>query len=334
MTRGPRCKPQPWLRWIIDAVARSSSFAFRSSDDLHRVARINMPPSLNHEGVIALVRDRPAFAASLLRDLLNVEVPHFTEARLTEATLNQLVPVEYHADAVVLFVDFVDYKNKPVFGTICEVQLQPDARKLFTWPLYSVAARARYECPFVVTVVTADPATSRWASQPIDLGGGNSFRPRVIGPEGIPQVTDHDLASREPQLAVLSVLAHGGGDVETAVPIVRAAVHAVLSLPEEQRLLYSILIEQALSEAARKALDMEPQIEKFFSEAHRRSYDRGKAEGEAKGKAEALLMLLRRHGLAMTSDQQHRIITCTDLATLDRWLDRAFSVASVEELLV
>jgi len=38
----------------------------------------------------------------------------------------------------------------------------------------------------------------------------------VIGPEGIPQVTDPDLAVREPQLAVLSVLAHGGGEVETA----------------------------------------------------------------------------------------------------------------------
>ncbi len=90
-----------------------------------------MPPSLNHEGVIALVRDRPAFAASLLRDLLKVEVPHFTEVRLTEAALNQLVPVEYHADAVVLFVDFVDSENKPVLGTIFEVQLQPDARKGF-----------------------------------------------------------------------------------------------------------------------------------------------------------------------------------------------------------
>lgn len=296
-----------------------------------------MPPSLNHEGVIALVRDRPAFAASLLRDLLNVEVPHFIEARLTEATLHQLVPVEYFADAVVLFADFVDNENKPVFGTIFEVQLQPDARKLFTWPLYAVAARARYECPFVVTVVTADPATARWASQPIELGGGNVFRPRVIGPEGIPQVTDHDLALREPQLAVLSVLAHGGGDVETAVSIGRAAIHAVLPLPEEQRLLYSILIEQALSEAARKALEMEPQIEKFFSEAHRRSYDQGKAKGEAKGKAkgkaEALLLFLRRRGMAITDDQQHRIVTCTDLATVDRWLDRAFSVTSVDELL-
>lgn len=75
----------------------------RTPDALDRVARINMSLSLNHEGVIALVRDQPAFAASLLRDLLHVEVPHFIEARLTEATLNQLVPVEYYADAVVLF---------------------------------------------------------------------------------------------------------------------------------------------------------------------------------------------------------------------------------------
>jgi flagellar biosynthesis/type III secretory pathway protein FliH len=105
------------------------------------------------------------------------------------------------------------------------------------------------------------------------------------------------------------------------------------------------LIEQALSEAARKAMEMESQVEKFFSEAHRRSYDRGKAEGkaegeaegeakgQAKGKAEALLMFLKRRGMAITHDQQRHIVSCTDLVTLDRWLDRAFSVASVDDLL-
>ena len=44
-------------------------------------------------------------------------------------------------------------------------------------------------------------------------------------------------------------------------------------------------------------------------------------------------MLLSHRGLALTSDQQHRILTCTDLATLDRWLDRGFSVARLDELL-
>lgn len=151
----------------------------------------------------------------------------------------------------------------------------------------------------------------------------------MVGPQGIRQVTDRDRAVREPQLAVLSVVAHGGGEVETAVSIARAAVGAVMQLPEEQRLLYSALIEKALSEAARKALDMEPQIVKFFSDAQRRSYD----EGEAKGKAEALLMFLRRRGLVLTEEQRQQIVTCIDLAALDRWLDRAFSVTSVNELL-
>jgi hypothetical protein len=289
-----------------------------------------------HEGVIALVRDNPAFAASLLRDLLHVDVPRFGEARLSEAALPQLVPVEYHADAVVLFVDFLDEKQQPVFGTIFEVQLESKDRKRYTWPLYAVAARARHECRFILTVVTPDPAVARWAAQPIDLGNG-IFVPRVIGPEGIPQVTDRDQALREPQLAVLSVVAHGGGEVDAAISIARAAVNAVLSLPEEQRLLYSLLIEKALSEAARKALDMEPQIEKFFTEAHRRSYDqgeaKGKTEGKAEGKAEALVMILKQRGLAMSEEQQHQLVTCTDLPTLDRWLDRALSVTSLDELL-
>ena len=110
--------------------------------------------------MIALVRDNPVFAASLLRDLLHVDVPRFDEARLTEAALNELVPVEYYADAVVLF-DLIDDKKKSVFGTIFEVQLERKDRKRYTWPLYAVAARARYECPFVVTAVTPDPAVAR-----------------------------------------------------------------------------------------------------------------------------------------------------------------------------
>jgi hypothetical protein len=44
-------------------------------------------------------------------------------------------------------------------------------------------------------------------------------------------------------------------------------------------------------------------------------------------------MVLKRRNLAMTSDQEQRILTCTDLTMLDRWLDRAFSGASVEEVL-
>jgi flagellar biosynthesis/type III secretory pathway protein FliH len=117
------------------------------------------------------------------------------------------------------------------------------------------------------------------------------------------------------------------------VSIGRAAIEAAVSLPDEQRLLYSKLIEKALSEAARKALQMEPHIDRFFTETHRQSYAEGEAKGKAEGEARALMRILHRRGLAMTDEQQRQILSCMDLAILDRWLDRALSVASVDELL-
>jgi len=204
-------------------------------------------PSLLHEGLIALVRDKPEFAAELLRGVLHVNVPNFSEARLAEACLTELVPTEYHADAVVLLVD-----DKPVFGIIVEAQLQDDARKHFTWPMYTVSARARFECPFVLVVVTPDSGTARWASQSVELGGGICWAPLVIGPEGIPIVTDFAQARREPELTVLSAMAHGRGEPKTALAIADAARTAVEHLPEERRMLYLALVVTALGDAARR----------------------------------------------------------------------------------
>jgi hypothetical protein len=288
--------------------------------------------SFKHEGLVRLVRDRPGFAADLLGELLAVEVPPFNKAQLVDVTLNQVKPAEYRADAVVLFT-----RRKPVFGAIVEVQLRPKKHKRFTWPLYAVGARARERCPFVVLVVTPSAATAKWAARPIELGGGNQYRPLVVGPDGVPKLTDHVRARREPQLAVLSVMAHGRGKVTTAAAIGFAAVKSVSGLPEEQRLLYSMLIEANLSEAARKAIEMQPGLENYFSEAQRRNYERGRAEGQvegkAQGKAEAVLKILMQRGLMPSADQRRRILACTDLATLERWLERSLSASSVDELI-
>jgi hypothetical protein len=203
-------------------------------------------PSLLHEGIIALVREKPAFAADMLRELLHVPVPAFTSARLSEATLNDLVPTEYRADAVVLLVD-----GRPVFGIILEAQLREDPDKHFTWPMYAVSARARHGCPFVVLVVTPDPATARWASKPVDLGGG-TWRSLVVGPEGIPVITDVELAAREPHLAVLSVMAHGrDDDVSTAVAIATAATAGAAGLPAPMRV-HMLCIDRVLSRRRRQ----------------------------------------------------------------------------------
>jgi hypothetical protein len=100
-------------------------------------------------------------------------------------------------------------------------------------------------------------------------------------------------------------------------------------------------IDYKTSLLGRKALIVAPQIE-TFTEAHRPSCDRAQAEGTAEsearersmGKAEALLMILKQRRLGITQGQARHVLACTELATLDRWLGRALSIASVDELFV
>jgi hypothetical protein len=300
--------------------------------------------SLLHEGLIELVRGEPAFIADVLAGLLHVDVPRFTCARLSEATLNELAPIEYSADAVVLFG-----APRPVFGVVVEAQLRRHKRKRFTWPLYVVAARARHECQFMLVVVTPKASTARWAAQPIEIGGGMVQRPHVIGPEGVPRITDRARALREPRLAMLSAVAHGHGDPHIAAAIAAAAAAAIRRFPEEQRLLYSGLLDTALSKAARKELRMIPDWQKFMSDSQRRSLAKveakgrvegrvkGRAEGRAEGAtealAEAVFLVLKQRKLVVTKTQQRRIADCQDATKLRRWLARAVSARSVNDLL-
>ena len=163
----------------------------------------------------------------------------------------------------------------------------------------------------------------------------------VVGPEGIPVITDASVALREPHLAVLSAMAHGrGADVPTAVAVAVAAAAGADRLPEPLRMLCLALIESSLGEAARKSFEMLPQGPQFFSETHRSYFAQGKAEGEAegeaKGKAEgearAILRVLDRRGVPVSDEQRERILTCSDLAQLEGWLDRAVTARTVDEV--
>lgn len=60
---------------------------------------------------------------------------------------------------------------------------------------------------------------------------------------------------------------------------------------------------------------------------------KGRAEGRAEGKAEALLEILRVRGLAVTEAQRARVLGCTDLSVLARWLTRAVTASSADEVL-
>jgi hypothetical protein len=59
---------------------------------------------------------------------------------------------------------------------------------------------------------------------------------------------------------------------------------------------------------------------------------KGKAEGLAKGKAEAVLAVLEARGLAISDEERARLLGCTDLDALERWVRKAVTVKTAAAL--
>lgn len=288
-------------------------------------------PSLTHEGLLCLFRNRPELAPELLRDALHVPLPVYAEARIESAELTDVVPTEYRADLVVLLA-----LGKPVLGIVVEVQLElrDDDRKFFSWPVYVANLRARLGCPTCVLVVTPSETVAHRARRPIDLGPGAVVTPLVLGPSAVPVVTDVDAAKRDPELAVLSAMAHGGSLPDVAVPIATAALAAAAGLEDDRALLYSDLVRVSLGEAARRALEdiMATGNYQYQSEFHKKADAAGRAVGRLEGEAHAVLLVLESRGLAVSEEQRARVLACTDRAVLEAWIRKAVTVTSADAL--
>jgi len=287
-------------------------------------------PSYKHQALIELFRNCPELAAKLLRDVLRVAVPAYCEARVESADVTDLKTAERQADLVVRFRN-----EETVLAAAVEVQLWRDAKKRRRWPSYAIGLSDRFECPACVLVITVDEKTARWCREPIEIGPGNVFVPLVIGPERVPVVTSVTEAERDPELAILSALAHGKGP--HAEQVGHAALRSTLRLPADQQLVYCDLILAALTDAARTALEnlMRSRYE-YQSDFAKKYFSEGRAEGEAKGRAEgeakALLAVLQARGVPVSDEARGRILACTDAAQLDAWVRKAVAVASADEL--
>ncbi|MEU0392015.1 hypothetical protein ABZ208_04390 [Streptomyces sp. NPDC006208] len=55
-------------------------------------------------------------------------------------------------------------------------------------------------------------------------------------------------------------------------------------------------------------------------------------EGRAEGRAEDILVILERRGVDVPDEARERITGCGDLDTLSRWLVRAVTASSTEEI--
>lgn len=287
-------------------------------------------PSPLHEALLFLFRNRPTLAPDLLRDALQADwLPSYAEARIDSADLTNLQPAEYRADLVVRLMSDNDVS---VHGIIVEVQLSIDKRKPFVWPSYVANLRARLEAEVSLLVVAADEATARWAATLTHLGGGNWFAPFVLAPSRVPEIVDQGRAQRDPELAVLSAMAHGSGaDSSKAARIAAAAADASLGLDENRSRLYLDLVLASLSEAARRELqNMDPAKYEYQSDFAKRYVAQGRQEGELKGRADLVVRQLTLRFGALGDDVLARISTAS-VEELDAIGERLLMAQSLQE---
>jgi predicted transposase YdaD len=71
----------------------------------------------------------------------------------------------------------------------------------------------------------------------------------------------------------------------------------------------------------------------WAEEYFQKGLDEGLAKGRAEGRAEAVLALLSVRGVRVDREARQRILSCTDLATLSRWLERAARATHISEVL-
>ncbi len=304
--------------------------------------------SIKHEGLLLLFRNRPELAPQLLGEVLGLTLPRWTEARVESAELTEVVPTEYRADLVVLLLE-----GKPCFAIVVEVQLSRDEDKRKSWPPYLTNLRSRVGCPTALLVVAPEAAVARWCAQPIELGHpGFVLKPLVLGPESIPVILDEQVAREAPELAVLSAMAHGRKEVGAS--IASAVLAAVAGLDDERVRLYVDLVLGSLSKSARGALEalMKSGTYEYQSDFARKYVAQGREEGRKEGHEEglqtglqkgreeglhegervALFEVLAARGLPVEEEARQRILACQEPAQLKRWLRKAVTARTTEEL--
>ena len=318
-------------------------------------------PTLEHNAIVDMFRERPELAPHLLALLFHVDIPPHESVAVVESSLDQLIPIEFRADLVL---EVRDAGGETILAIVVEVQRDEDPDKKFSWPVYAAVVRARMRCPTVVLVVTPDERVATWAAKPIDVGlGFGSLRPIVLGPASVPEITDRADATAEPELAILSAVAHGNGPNGPAV--LEAALGGLRALDPEHEAVYITVISKGLREPMQRALealimdlhemDEDARLNAFLKNyrayrerleaadpaeaAKMRAAASARAawvlaveDGKRLGLRDALLRLTARAGIALTDEDRARVEACDEAEILERWVENVLGAKTAADV--
>ncbi|MBI2392022.1 MAG: hypothetical protein HYV09_20690 [Deltaproteobacteria bacterium] len=127
---------------------------------------------------------------------------------------------------------------------------------------------------------------------------------------------------------------------DEALEVLAPTTRALESLPVDDARtgIYTDLILQALKGAPKRVLEALMKTGKYeYGSDFALHYiglgrEEGRVEGRAQGEAQALLRVLARRGFAVDRAIEQRVLSCVDLELLGRWIDRAVTARTLEEV--
>ncbi|WP_375771142.1 Rpn family recombination-promoting nuclease/putative transposase [Archangium gephyra] len=139
-----------------------------------------------------------------------------------------------------------------------------------------------------------------------------------------------ELAHRLPDWTVLFAQVHATphGDEELGL-VVRYLfqVGDKTVRAEMSRVLHSVMETHRAEEL------MRTYGEELIEQGRLKGLEQGRAQGLVQGRAQAVLRILTARGLHVDEQARQRILTCTDVAVLDNWLDRALTAPTLAGVL-
>lgn len=286
-----------------------------------------------HEAMHRIFQEYPGLF-SRVSEVLGVNIPQPTSATVLPTDLTEAKPVERRVDTLLR----IETQDDGPFLLAIEAQGKKDPRKTTSWPYYVSYLHNKYDgLPVLLLVVCQDHTTAQWAARPLTIGLPQwptlTLNPLVAGPHNMPVITNVAEARKDLALATLAAITHADNpDVGTILKTLSAALREAPDNITDPivELTAQGLGNRPAAQQWRNLVAVDTSFYKSFMSEEIR--DEGRAEGQAKGQAEGLLLVLEARGIAVTDEIRKKVADCDDPRLLQRWLQRAATATSAEEV--
>jgi flagellar biosynthesis/type III secretory pathway protein FliH len=116
--------------------------------------------------------------------------------------------------------------------------------------------------------------------------------------------------------------------------------HAKLGHPEDEATRRRLMdFEQLVEQETRRLVDLgrveglEQGLEQGMEKGMEKGLEKGMEKGRVEEARKAVERVLEKRQVGMTTEHRERLLSCTHLGTLERWLDQAITATSADEAL-